>query len=100
MGVALGLVLVVGIGVLALKLLGRPHTAIVIAGGRASVTRGRPPNALVGDLDDLARTVPDAHGHVWIAGRGADAHVEIRGVDEGLAQRIRNVVGLHRASIR
>jgi hypothetical protein len=100
MSSALILLFVVVGGVLALKFALRPHTAIVVGGGTARLRRGSAPNALISDLQDLARGAPHAQGEVLISGRAPNVEVQVRGVDEALAQRIRNVVGLHRARLR
>lgn len=86
---------------LALRWLGRPHTAVRLAGGSAEVQRGTPPRGLVHDLADVARALPaDAEGRVLLSGAGSRVHIDIEGLDEGPAQRVRNVVRMHQERIR
>ena len=83
-------------GLVALYLLVRPGRVITLRDGAARCTRGKVPNGLLADLDDLARSLPAARASVSLAGKGADLRVTVRGLDEGAAQRVRNIVGLHR----
>lgn len=60
--------------------------------GELEVVRGRLPQGLFDDLEDVfARTQADASLRVVVENRRPRA--EIRGVDEGTAQRVRNVIG-------
>ncbi len=88
--------LVVGL----LKWGGRPHTEVRLHGGEAVVRRGTPPRALVHDLADIAKSTPQGEGRVLLSGAGNKVHIDIDGLDEGLAQRVRNVVRMHQERIR
>lgn len=96
----IALALAVGVVLVALKLLARPHTVVRIAGGRASVVRGKPPSGLMIDLLDLAAHAPGAAGRIELLGRGHRLVLRTPGLDEGTAQRVRNVVFLYRDRIR
>jgi hypothetical protein len=87
--------------VLGLRWLQRPHTAVRLHEGRAEVQRGSPPRGLVADLSDIARAAPGTDSTVLLSGAGDKTRIELQGVDdEGLAQRVRNVVRMHQQRIR
>lgn len=94
------LVLAFGGVLIALKLLARPHTVVRIEAGRASVLRGQPPSGMMGELLDLAAHAPGAAGRVELLGKGRRLSLRTPGLDEGTAQRVRNVVFLYRDRIR
>jgi hypothetical protein len=96
----LWLALAFGVVLVVIKLLARPHTVVRIEGGRASVVRGRPPSGLMGELLDLAAHAPGAAGRIELLGGGHRLTLRTPGLDEGMAQRVRNVVFLYRDRIR
>jgi len=78
----------------------RPHTAIKVDDGQVQLQRGSPPNALVHDLADVARSAPDATGRILLSGAGQSVQVEVRGLGDDIGQRVRNVVQVHHRRIR
>lgn len=96
----LGLALLVGLGVLLIKRMSRPHTVVALADGAARVVRGTPPNDFFIDLDDVARATPALSGEVRVSGSGTRVRVVLKGFEEPAAQRVRNVVGVHRSRLR
>ncbi len=74
----------------------RPRIAIELQGGRAVLVRGALPPGLLSELKDVARQAPGEDGRVAIHGRGQTLKVTVTGLDEGIAQRVRNVVLLRR----
>jgi len=63
-----------------------------VRAGELHVVRGRLPQGLFDDLEDVfARAKGDASLRVVVENRRP--RVEIRGVDDGTAQRVRNVIG-------
>ena len=77
----------------------RPRIAIELRGGRAILVRGELPPGLLSELKDVARQAPEDDGQVTIHGRGQTLKVTVTGLDEGPAQRVRNVVLLRRDRI-
>ena len=99
----MGLLVLLGVivlGVIAFKLFSRPHTVIALADGAARVVRGSPPNDLFVDLDDVARATPGLRGEVRVSGSGSGIRIVVTGIEEPTAQRVRNVIGVHRARLR
>lgn len=93
----LGLTIVV---LVAIFIWGRgAHTIVRIEGGRATVTKGRLPPKLVGDLRDVARRTR-ARGTVNIDGRGDSLRVTSTGLGDRVEQQVRNVVLGYRDQIR
>ncbi len=80
--------------------LGRAHTVVTFEGGKAGLLRGALPPGLLRDLKDVARGLPDTRGELQLRGQGDTLTLRIRGLDEGPAQRVRNVVLLRRREIR
>jgi hypothetical protein len=76
----------------------RPHTMVVFEGGAARFVRGELPRGLRHDLQDVAGDL-GSPGRLTLAGRGETLVVKVSGLDEGPAQRVRNVVMLHRSDI-
>jgi hypothetical protein len=94
------LIVVVAVVVGILRWLSRPHTVLRIERGTVAVVRGLPPSGLVSDLMDVASHVPHATGRVELTGGGRKLDLGTPGLDEGVAQRVRNVVFLYRDRIR
>jgi hypothetical protein len=74
----------------------RPRISVRLGGGRAVVQRGQLPPGLLSELNDIARHLDGGAGDVQIRGTGATLKLTVRGLDEGPAQRVRNVVLLRR----
>lgn len=91
----MSLLLVVA-GLVGLYLWVRPGRVITVEKGQARCTRGVVPPGLLADLDEVARRLPDARATVSLSGAGDGLRVEVKGLDEGSAQRVRNTVNLHR----
>lgn len=79
---------------------GRAHTVAELRAGKLVVRRGALPPALLRDLADLARDLPQARGRIELRGRGETLDVRCPDLDEVAAQRARNAVLFHRRSIR
>jgi hypothetical protein len=77
----------------------RARLVVRITDGRASVVRGRLPPGLFDDLQAVAHLSPDATGRVEVSGQGPSLRVRTRGLPEGPAQRVRNVVYLRRRDV-
>lgn len=77
----------------------RPRIVVQIQGGRAQVKRGSLPGGLLGDLLAVAELTPGAAGRVEISGKGTSLSIRTPGLDEGVAQRARNVVYLRRHDV-
>ena len=68
--------------------------AISVQDGKQSVTRGYVPPALLGDFADVLRGVK--HAKIRALKSNGRASLEYRGdIDEHVAQRLRNVLGLY-----
>jgi hypothetical protein len=91
----LSLLLVLG-GLVVLYLWVRPGRVIRLQGGQARCIRGVVPAGLLADLDEVARSLPQAKATVSLSGAGDGLRVAVKGLDEGGAQRVRNTVNLHR----
>ncbi len=79
----------------------RPHTLVRFAGGDCALVRGDLPPGLLQDLQDVARGLPNgARGSLGLHGQGDTLKLDIAGLDEFAAQRVRNVVLLQRSRIR
>jgi len=74
----------------------RPRIRVVFGEGHARLDRGDLPGGLLGELSDIARHSPQANGELRIHGRRDTLKLSIVGLDEGPAQRVRNVVLLRR----
>ena len=94
--VAVGVLVVVGL----MRWASRPHTAFVLEEGQVRLQRGSPPRALLHDLADVAKAVPGARGRILLSGSGSTLQVEVVGLDDGIGQRVRNVVQVHQRRIR
>lgn len=70
----------------------RPDVVVVLAEGRATVLKGDPARALVHDLEEIARFTPRARGRIEIRGSGDRLDLRTPGLDDGVGQRVRNVV--------
>ena len=92
-------------GVVVLALVGlivfanRAHSVVRLGDGRIELVRGDLPGSLLGDLRDIARRLRPT-GTVEIRGEGDALAVTTKGLDGQAAQRVRNVVLLHRNHIR
>ena len=82
--------------VAAFKALKRPGLVVAIEEGTARVKRGRPPPGLLGDLRDLCRDAGEVAGRVEVRGVGSKLDIRTPGLDEGMRQRVRNVVMIYR----
>ena len=74
----------------------RPRIAVRLSGGSAVLERGELPGGLLSELNDVARLQPSIDGTLQVRGRGDTLKVTIVGLDDGPAQRVRNVVLLRR----
>lgn len=77
----------------------RARIVVQIADGRAQVVRGSLPGGLLGDLLAVAELSPGAAGRVEIRGKGTSLSIRTSGLDDGVAQRARNVVYLRRHDV-
>jgi len=77
----------------------RADMVITIAGGEVKLVRGKVPPTVLHDLLDVAQHAPEAEGRILINGRGDDLELTCEGLDEGLAQRLRNALLFHRARL-
>ena len=80
--------------------LNRAHTVVRFDAGRATLLRGALPPGLLRDLADVARGLHAARGLLELRGQGDTLKLGVRGLDDGPAQRVRNVVLLRRREIR
>jgi len=71
-----------------------------VRSGRVEFVRGRVPAALFSDVEDIfARTTASAE--IRVVAEGGRPRALVRGLEGGLSQRVRNVVGrFHIAEIR
>jgi hypothetical protein len=74
----------------------RPRVVVRLEGGRTELVRGELPAAVLGELRDVARHAPQARGQVELRGRQSTLTIKFPGLDEGTAQRLRNVLLLQR----
>ncbi len=77
-------------------LVSRPRVVVRLAGGKTEVVRGELPPGVLGDLRDVARHAPQATGRIELRGRQSTLTIKFPGLDEGTAQRLRNVLLLQR----
>lgn len=92
------LVFVALVGIL--RFLSRPHTVMRLERGQVALVRGSPPSGLLSDLMDVASHAPEAVGQIALTGGGHKLDLKTPGLDEAVAQRVRNVVFLYRDRIR
>lgn len=78
----------------------RPARVVVaLEGGDARVVRGRLPGAVVEDLRIVASLTPGVSGRVELRGSGDGLDIRTPGLDEGVAQRVRNALHLRRRDV-
>ena len=82
--------------VAAFKALNRPGLVVAVDRGAARLERGSPPPGLLGDLRDVCREAEEAVGRIEVRGVGAKLDIRTPGLDEGLRQRVRNVLMMYR----
>lgn len=64
--------------------------------GKASFVRGRMPQSLLSDLEDIVRSPPIARAEIWAVRRSGKARLETKGeLSAEQRQRLRNVVGMY-----
>lgn len=69
---------------------------VKVRDGKASFVRGRIPQSLLSDLEDIVRSPPIGRAELWAVRRSGKARLEIRGeISAEQGQRLRNVVGLY-----
>jgi hypothetical protein len=66
---------------------------LAIEHGKLRVVRGGVAPAILSDLRDIVRDPPIADGAIRVLRASGRAEVELRGVSDRQAQRIRNVIG-------
>ncbi len=99
MGQVSGPLLVLAFGVLVagfIWFVSRPRVVVRLQGGKTEVVRGELPAGVLSDLRDVARHSPQATGRVELRGRQSTLTIKFPGLDEGTAQRLRNVLLLQR----
>ncbi len=74
----------------------RARVVVALCHGTAQVVRGDLPGGVFAEIRDVARHAPRAAGRVEIRGRRGTLGIAFTGLDEGTAQRLRNVLLLHR----
>ncbi len=99
MKLLLSLLLIAGSALGIRHLRGRADVVIRVEGGAVRLTRGALPPTVLHDLEAIARLAPEASGQIGLSGRGDSLVLRTEGLDEGLAQRIRNTLLLHRGRI-
>lgn len=72
---------------------------VVIDKGTVTVKRGRLPGSVLEDLRFVAEDDPTLKGRVHLNGRGPGLRIQVRGLPEGPAQRVRNVINLRRRDV-
>jgi hypothetical protein len=77
----------------------RADVVIALAGGQATLERGRVPPVLLHDLAEVSRFAPGVEGRVKLRGKGDGLDLELEGLDESMEQRVRNAVMLHRGRL-
>ncbi|MCC6217121.1 MAG: DUF3634 family protein [Polyangiaceae bacterium] len=98
------LVVLALVALLALPLarsISRSNELFVVAfrGGRARLVRGRLPQRLLDDLDDVARSAPAAALRVIVTQEDGLARTRVEGpASPATAQQVRNVVGQYRVA--
>ncbi len=98
----IGLLILFAIGIAAfVVVVKRPHTKVRFSSGTARLVRGALPPGLLGDLEDVARGLPDdVEGTLGLHGQGNTLKLDVSGLEDLAAQRVRNVVLLRRRQIR
>jgi hypothetical protein len=66
---------------------------LAVENGKLRVVRGGVAPPILADLRDVVRDPPIAEGHIRVVRASGRADVELRGVNDRQAQRIRNVIG-------
>ena len=91
----LGVVLLLVVGALLLRALGRHAELAQVrrVGGRVEFIRGRLPPQLLADLEDVLTLPPEEEGEVRIVLDQGKPRVVASGLSEGRVQQLRNVVG-------
>jgi hypothetical protein len=92
MVIALGLALAVG-----LLFLSRANEifAVSVRNGRALVLRGRVPPGVFRDIADVVSRARVDRATIRAVAGGQHARLVVSGTDDGVAQRLRNVFGIH-----
>jgi hypothetical protein len=69
---------------------------IRVRDGKANFVRGRMPQSLLIDLEDIVRSPPIERAEVWAVRRSGRAQLETKGeISAEQCQRLRNVVGTY-----
>ena len=69
---------------------------VKVRAGKASFVRGRMPQSLLNDLEDIVRSPPIARAELWALRRGGKARLETKGeISADQRQRLRNAVGMY-----
>jgi hypothetical protein len=69
---------------------------IKVRDGRASFVRGRLPQSLLTDVEDIVRSPPIERAELWAVRRSGKARLETKGeINAEQRQRLRNVVGMY-----
>lgn len=68
---------------------------VSVRDGRCLIVRGRVPGALLDGMSDVVRRSRVARGSIRAVRSEGHARLAVRGMDEGTAQRLRNVFGTH-----
>jgi hypothetical protein len=69
---------------------------IKVRDGKARFVRGRMPQSLLNDLEDIVRSPPIERAEIWAVHRSGKACLETKGeIGAEQRQRLRNVVGLY-----
>jgi hypothetical protein len=69
---------------------------IKVRDGKARFVRGRMPQSLLSDVEDVVRSPPIERAELWAVRRSGKAHLETKGeLSAEQRQRLRNVVGLY-----
>ncbi len=93
--VQLGVLLAIGAVVWFLAERANELFAISVRDGRAMVVRGRVPPALLEDLAMVVGEAKVARGSIRALRAAEHARLAMRGIDDGPAQRLRNIFGIH-----
>ena len=69
---------------------------VKVRNGKAIFVRGRIPQSLLTDIDDIVRTPSVAHAEVWAVRSSGKAVLETKGdIPRDQLQRLRNVLGTY-----
>jgi hypothetical protein len=69
---------------------------IKVRAGKASFVRGRMPQSLLADLQDIVGSPPIERAELWAIRRSGKARLETKGeISAEQRQRLRNVVGMY-----